>query len=119
MGENETDQLEYMSFDEGEAYNASLMPLCRGDVLPDRTVPVQWMMYDLWSEMRACDKVLADETLEPVFVFMRAQTSKERLSVKGLGPYLHYRQGDVGQAYLIFLFSSSQLYLLSHRVLRS
>lgn len=89
-----------MSFEEGEAYNASLMPLCRGDVQPDRTVPVQWMMYDLWEEMRECDKVLADQTLEPVFVFMRAQTSKERLSVKGLGPYLHYRQGDVGQAYV-------------------
>ena len=89
-----------MSLADGAAYNDSLMPLCRGDVLPDRAVPVQWMMYDLWEDMRRCDKELADEILEPVFLFMRAQTSTERLSVRGLGSYLHYRQGDVGQAYV-------------------
>ena len=87
-----------MSLKDGAAYNESLMPLCRGDILPDRTVPVQWMMYDLWEGMRRCDKKLADELLEPVFTFMRAQTSSERLSVRGLGRYLQYRQGDVGQA---------------------
>ena len=92
------DQLEDLSLEDGRAYNESLMPLCRGDVLPDRSVPVQWMMYDLWEEMRACDKVLADTVLEPVFEFMRAQTSSERLTVQGLGPYLRYRQADVGQA---------------------
>lgn len=92
------DQLEDMSLADGAAYNDSLMPLCRGDILPDRAVPVQWMMYDLWEDMRRCDKELADEILEPVFLFMRAQTSSERLSVRGLGSYLHYRQGDVGQA---------------------
>ena len=89
-----------MSLADGEAYNASLMPLCRGDVLPDRSVPVQWMMYDLWEDMRKCDSDLADEILGPVFTFMRAQTSKERLSVQSLGAYLQYRQGDVGQAYI-------------------
>ena len=87
-----------MSLVDGAAYNNSLMPFCRGDVLPDRAVPVQWMMYDLWEDMRRCDKELADQILEPVFLFMRAQTSSERLSVRGLGSYLHYRQGDVGQA---------------------
>ena len=87
-----------MSLEDGEAYNNSLMPFCRGEQQPDRNVPVQWMMYDLWEDMRRCDKALADEVLEPVFLFMRAQTSKERLSVHGLGRYLQYRQGDVGQA---------------------
>lgn len=100
-----TDQLEEMSLADGEKYNNSLMPLMRGDVKPDRNVPVQWMMYDLWEEMRACDKVLADETLEPTFTFMRAQTAKERLTVHGLGRYLQYRQGDVGQAYVHFLIT--------------
>lgn len=92
------DQLEDLSLEAGRAYNESLMPFCRGDVLPDRSVPVQWMMYDLWEDMRRCDKVLADTVLEPVFEFMRAQTSSERLTVQGLGPYLRYRQADVGQA---------------------
>lgn len=92
------DQLEDLSLEAGRAYNESLMPFCRGDVLPDRSVPVQWMMYDLWEDMRRYDNVLADTVLEPVFEFMRAQTSSERLTVQGLGPYLRYRQADVGQA---------------------
>ena len=89
-----------MSFKDGAAYNESLMPLMRGDVLPDRRVPVQWIMYDLWEDMRRCDHELAVSILEPVFRFMRAQTSSERLSVSGLGRYLDYRQHDVGQAYV-------------------
>ena len=89
-----------MSLAEGEAYNNSLMPLCRGDVLPDRSVPVQWMMYDLWEDMRKTDLELARTVEEPVFEFMRAQTAKERLQVQGLGKYLEYRQADVGQGYV-------------------
>lgn len=98
-----------MSLADGERYNNSLMPLMRGDEKPDRSVPVQWMMYDLWEDMRKCDKELANETLEPTFTFMRAQTAKERLTVHGLGRYLQYRQGDVGQAYVfssLFSFSA-------------
>lgn len=30
------DLLEEMSFADGKAYNENLMPICRGDVLPDR-----------------------------------------------------------------------------------
>lgn len=87
-----------MSLQDGKEYNAMLMRLCSGVALPDRSVPVQWIMYDLWESMRACDRDLADGILEPVFTFMKAQTSKDRLSVKGLEEYLDYRQGDVGQA---------------------
>lgn len=101
-----------MSLKDGAAYNKSLMPLCRGDVLPDRAVPVQWMMYDLWEAMRKCDKELADEVLEPVFMFMRAQTSSERLSIQGLGRYLEYRQGDVGQAYAYHTPSTARLNIM-------
>lgn len=90
-----------MSLQDGKAYNESLMPICKGDKLPDRSVPAQWMMYDLWEDMRKCDKTLANEVLEPVFKFMRAQTSHERLNIQGLGRYLQYRQADVGQAYVL------------------
>ena len=55
-------------------------------------------MFDLWESMRACDRTLADEILQPLFTFMLAQTSKEGLSIEGLGHYLDYRQRDVGQA---------------------
>lgn len=86
-----------MSLAEGEAYNAHLMPLMRGDVLPDRSIPVQYMMYDLWESMRAHDLEMADEVLEPVFVFMRAQTDKVRTKQMGLREYLEYRERDVGK----------------------
>ena len=74
------------------------MPLMRGDVEPDRSVPAQWMMYDLWEDMRRCDREVADSVLEPTFKFMRAQTDQKRLTIRGLGEYLTYRQADVGQA---------------------
>ncbi len=87
-----------MSFEDGKAYNEKLMPLMRGDKLPDRSVPVEWMMYDLWANMRAHDEELAIEILEPTFVFMRAQTEPVRKGMDGLGPYLEYRERDVGRA---------------------
>jgi aristolochene synthase len=48
--------------------------------------------------MRAHDRELADEILEPTFTFMRAQTDRARLSMKELGKYLEYRERDVGKA---------------------
>ena len=91
-----------MSSEEGSAYNESSIPFCQGERLPERSIPVQWIMFELWEDMRACDKKLADELQEPVFIFMRAQTSRTRLTVRSLGPYLEHRQGDVGQAYVGF-----------------
>lgn len=69
------DQLEYLSLDEGKAYNDRLKPLCRGDVLPNRSDPVEWIMFDLWESMRATDVVLASGIINPLLRFMDAQTS--------------------------------------------
>jgi len=63
--------LEDMSFDDGEAYNNQLMPIMRGEVQPDPERPVEVMMWEMWEGMRACDRDLADRTLEDTFVFMR------------------------------------------------
>lgn len=92
------DLLEDMSLEDGSAYNERLIPIARGDTSPNREIPVERITYDLWESMRAHDKELADEVLEPVFTFMRAQTDKTRLSVRGMGPYLVYRERDVGKA---------------------
>lgn len=94
------DVLEHMSFADGEAYNNRLIPISRGDVLPDRTKPEEFILYDLWESMRAHDKELADEVLEPTFVFMRAQTDRARMTITELGHYLDYREKDVGKAYV-------------------
>ncbi|KAL5384423.1 carbonyl reductase (NADPH-dependent) ari1 [Paraphaeosphaeria minitans] len=94
------DLLEDMSLEDGRAYNEKLMPISRGDVLPDRNVPVEWITHDLWESMRAFDRKLADEILEPVFTFMRAQTDPRRKNVMDFGEYLEYRERDVGKALL-------------------
>lgn len=89
-----------MSLAEGEAYNNNLMPIARGDVLPDRQVPVEYIMYDLWESMRAHDRKMANEVLEPVFTFMRAQTDPTRLREMDLKEYFDYRERDVGKGYV-------------------
>jgi len=48
--------------------------------------------------MRHHDLDLANEVLEPTFVFMRSQTDRARLRIKELGEYLEYRERDVGKA---------------------
>lgn len=73
------------------------MPLARGTMTPDPLVPVEYIMYDLWQEMRAVDEIMANDTLEPTFEFMQAQTDKNRASAMGLGEYFHYRERDVGR----------------------
>ncbi|PSK33983.1 Aristolochene synthase [Elsinoe australis] len=101
------DILEEMSFEDGERYNDRLMPIMRGDVLPDRTKPAEWIMYDMWEGMRACDRKLADDVLEPTFTFMRAQTDRNRSVMRNLGQYLEYREKDVGKALLSTLMCFS------------
>ena len=102
-----SDVLEDMSFTEGEAYNERLIPISRGHMLPDRSVPAEYIIYDLWESMRAHDKALADEVLEPTFTFMRAQTDRSRLTIGALGEYLTYREKDVGKALLSALMRFS------------
>jgi aristolochene synthase len=97
-----------MSLEEGEAYNARLMPLMRGERLPDRSIPVEYITYDLWESMRAHDREMAEDIVEPVIVFMKAQTDSTRMKPLGLGEYLEYRERDVGKAYV------HPLHLLPH-----
>lgn len=58
---------------------------------------MEWILYDCFEDMRATDKILADECLEPTFDFLRSQTEDHRKHVKQLGSYLEYRCRDVGQ----------------------
>ncbi|KUI59647.1 Aristolochene synthase [Cytospora mali] len=80
------DILEEMSFADGEKLNNRLMELSKGPeyASPDRSIPAEFVIYDLWESMRNFDLELANEVLEPTFVLMRSQTDKARLSIKGL-----------------------------------
>ncbi len=73
-----------MSFSEGEAYNNRLIPTAQGNTLPNRGIPVECVTYDLWEGMRACDRSLADEILQTVFTFMKAQTDSKRKDLNGI-----------------------------------
>lgn len=92
------DLLKNMSFADSKAYTERLMPIARGFVQPDRNVPVEWITYDLWESMRAHDRKLANEMLEPTFTFMRAETDPRRKNSHRLGDYLEYRERDFGKA---------------------
>ncbi|TRX96865.1 hypothetical protein FHL15_002171 [Xylaria flabelliformis] len=105
------DILETMSLTDGTAYNAKLVPVCRGEVLPNRNDAVEWILYDLFEEMRAKDKVLADECLEPTFEFLRSQTEDTRKHVSQLASYLDYRYRDIGQTLMIPLEKNSGKHL--------
>ncbi|KAF4830995.1 Aristolochene synthase [Colletotrichum siamense] len=50
--------------------------------------------------MREKDRRLADQVLEPTFIFMRAKTEKIRTEITEIGRYLQYRERDVGKALL-------------------
>ena len=54
---------------------------------------MEWILYDCFEDLRATDRILADECLEPTFDF---QTEDYRKHVKQLGSYLEYRRRDVG-----------------------
>ncbi|KAI0550322.1 aristolochene synthase [Xylaria curta] len=112
------DLLEDMSFEDGAAYNNSLMPIMRGEQQPNRDIPAEAIMYDLWEDMRALNYDLANEILEPTFVFMRAQTDYERKNINGFGSYLIYRERDVGKALLSALMRFSMNLRLTPEELR-
>ncbi|TRX98015.1 hypothetical protein FHL15_001225 [Xylaria flabelliformis] len=113
------DMLENMSLKEGEQYNQRLMDLSRGDATPDRSIAVEFIIYDLWQSMRSHDSTMANEILEPVFVFMRAQTDSTRMKPMNLGEYFEYRERDVGKALLGSLMCYSMALKISPKELNA
>lgn len=48
--------------------------------------------------MRTHDREMANEIMQPVVVFLRAQTDRTRMKPMGFGEYLEYRERDVGKS---------------------
>jgi aristolochene synthase len=91
------DLLDRMSVQEGVAHQAKVIECARGNLLPDRSIPSQWIMYDLFEDMRAVDKQLADELLEPTIDFLIAQADGNRMKPMNLKEYFEYRDADLGK----------------------
>ncbi|KAF2020313.1 terpenoid synthase [Aaosphaeria arxii CBS 175.79] len=94
------DLLDRMSQQDGTIFNDKVIDCCRGNTLPDRSVPAQWIMYDLFEEMRAVDKPLADALLQPTIDFLKGQVDAERSKPMGLSEYFVLRNDDVGKYFL-------------------
>lgn len=94
------DMLDRMSVEEGKAHNAIVIECCRGERLPDREKPAQWIMYDLFQEFRRIDKELSDMLLKYTIDFFTAQTDADRSNIKNLQGYFEYRHADLGKGYV-------------------
>ncbi|KAJ4295130.1 hypothetical protein N0V90_007140 [Kalmusia sp. IMI 367209] len=94
------DMLDRMSIEEGKAHNTVVIACCRGERLPDREKPAQWIMYDLFQEFRAIDKELADLLLGYTIDFFEAQTDADRSKPKSLLDYFEYRYADLGKGFM-------------------
>lgn len=84
-----------MSLKEGSALIDRIIGIVQGTIEPNKDVPAEWMMKEVWDNLASIDKVLTDQMKEPAFVFWRSQVAKERLAPKTLKTYLRYREDDI------------------------
>lgn len=95
INNNFPDELEHMSLKEGSALIERIIGIVKGTIEPNKSVPAEWMMKEVWDNLASIDTVLTDEMKEPAFVFWRSQVATERLAPKTLKTYLRYREDDI------------------------
>ena len=92
------DVAEDMSLEEGKKLYKRLIPIAMGKKLPNRKDPYEWITYDVWTSMRACDKELADQVLREALVCITAQVDTVRLACPDMGTLLRQRIKEGGCA---------------------
>jgi aristolochene synthase len=90
------DLLDRMSLDDGLAHNMKVIECARG-TLPDRDVPAQYIMYDIFEGLRKVDLQLVDAVLRPTIDLLSAQVDSTRLKPMDLKEYFVYRIADLGK----------------------
>jgi hypothetical protein len=87
-----------MSYEDGAQFTASLMSILRHTLIPDKSERVQYILYEIWTEMCNQDKELAEATVEPMIELWFSQTDSqaERDAQTSLSAYLDYRERDFG-----------------------
>jgi aristolochene synthase len=55
------------------------------------------MLYDTLQTMRRINKTLANDVARGFCQLLKAMTSQERSSISTIGPYLEFREIDVGK----------------------
>lgn len=87
-----------MSLEEGQTFYKRLIPIAMGKKLPNRSDSYEWITYDVFTSMRACDKELADEVLQQALVCITAQVDSKRLACPDMGSLLRQRIKEGGCA---------------------
>lgn len=92
------DVAEDMSLEEGKRFYKKLIPIAMGKKLPNRSDPYEWITYDVWTSMRACDSELADQVLREALVCITAQVDSVRFACPDMGSLLRQRIKEGGCA---------------------
>ncbi|KAJ5546148.1 hypothetical protein N7494_003733, partial [Penicillium frequentans] len=93
------DQLDKMNAADMLSYRELIMQIARGKAEPDRSICVEWMLFDTLQSMRTIDEALASVLVEGFCTLLQMQTAPERTIIKHLGPYLERREIDVGRSF--------------------
>ena len=92
------DVAEDMSLEEGKAFYKKLIPIAMGKKLPDRNDAFEWITYDVFVSMRACDKELADQVLREALLCINAQVDSVRLACPDMATLFRQRIKEGGCA---------------------
>ncbi|KID79657.1 Aristolochene synthase [Metarhizium brunneum] len=92
-----------LSFSQGRALAEHIAHLCRGQRLPNRAVPMEWISYNLFRDMRELDAERASHVADAVEKSMMVQTSTRRGKDMGFSQFVEYRSVDVGTLILFAL----------------
>lgn len=92
------DVAEDMSVEEGKELYKRLIPIATGQKLPNRSDPYEWITYDVFTSMRACDKELADQVLQGALSCITAQVDSARVACPDMGSLLRQRIKEGGVA---------------------
>ena len=85
-----------MSLEEDKKLYERLTPIARGTELPNRSEPCEWITYDIFASMRACDKELADQVLREALVCISAQVDSVRFACSDMQSLLRQRIKEGG-----------------------
>ncbi|KAM0794822.1 aristolochene synthase [Usnea florida] len=110
---------EDMSLEEGKKLYKRLIPIAMGKKLPNRKDPYEWITYDIWTSMRACDKELADQVLREALVCITAQVDTVRLACPDMGTLLRQRIKEGGCAFVAACIRYSSQLRIPNETLKS
>lgn len=82
-------------------YGNRLIQIAEGTTEPETSIPDERVTHETLQLMRATDQKLADDVAIAFIILVRKQIGAERLQIKHLGPYLEYREEDVGRRYVL------------------